>query len=178
MLSLKMLKGTRDGLKEPASILLSESVAKALFEDDNPLDKVIKIDNKIDVKVTGVYEDLPHNSSFNELTFIAPWQLYYNNSEWVRTAADPWRPNAFQTYVQLTDKTDFDKVSYKIKDAKLNRVSKELAKKKPALFLHPMSQWHLYSDFKNGVNAGGKIQYVWLFGIIGVLCCYWLALIL
>jgi putative ABC transport system permease protein len=168
MLSLKMLKGTRDGLKEPASILLSESVAKALFEDDNPLDKVIKIDNKIDVKVTGVYEDLPHNSSFNELTFIAPWQLYYNNSEWVRTAADPWRPNAFQTYVQLTDKTDFDKVSYKIKDAKLNRVSKELAKKKPALFLHPMSQWHLYSDFKNGVNAGGKIQYVWLFGIIGV----------
>jgi ABC-type antimicrobial peptide transport system permease subunit len=168
MLSLKMLKGTRDGLKEPASILLSESVAKALFEDDDPLDKVIKIDNKIDVKVTGVYEDLPHNSSFNELTFIAPWQLYYNNSEWVRTAADPWRPNAFQTYVQLTDKTDFDKVSYKIKDAKLNRVSKELAKKKPALFLHPMSQWHLYSDFKNGVNAGGKIQYVWLFGIIGV----------
>ena len=31
-----------------------------------------------------------------------------------------------------------------------------------------MSKWHLYSEFKNGVNAGGAIQYVWMFGIIGV----------
>ena len=168
MLSLKMLKGTRDGLKEPASILLAESLAKALFEEEDPLDKMIKIDNNLDVKVTGVYEDFPQNTSLNDVLFMAPWQLYYNNSSWVRTAADPWRPNAFITYVQLTDKADFDKVSYKIKDAKLNRVGKELAKKKPELFLHPMSQWHLYSEFKNGINTGGKIQYVWLFGIIGV----------
>jgi putative ABC transport system permease protein len=36
------------------------------------------------------------------------------------------------------------------------------------IFLHPMSQWELYSEFKNGVNIGGQIKYVWLFGIIGV----------
>ena len=35
------------------------------------------------------------------------------------------------------------------------------------VFLNPMSKWHLYSEWKDGVNTGGRIQYVWLFGIIG-----------
>src|SRR5205823_9273550 len=39
---------------------------------------------------------------------------------------------------------------------------------KPVMLLHPMSKWHLYSEFKNGVNVGGAIQYVWMFAIIGV----------
>ncbi|GAB3698899.1 ABC transporter permease [Spirosoma flavus] len=167
MLSLNMVKGSRNGLKEPGSILLSESVAKAFFGDADPINKLMKIDNRLDVKVTGVYEDIPRNSTFHEITFMAPWDLYYNNTEWVKNSPDPWRPNAFVTYAQLNERADFEKVSTKIRDAKLNRVSKELAKKKPAIFLHPMSRWHLYSEFKNGVNVGGKIQYVWLFGIIG-----------
>ena len=168
MLTLKMLKGTRNGIKNPNSILLSESVAKTFFGEADPLDKIIKMDNQTDVKVTGVYEDLPQNSDFHDLAFIAPWRLYYNNNEWVRTMENPWRPNAFHIYAQLIPNADVATVSHKIKDAKLNKVSKELAKKKPEVFLHPMSQWHLYSDFKNGVNTGGKIQYVWLFGISGL----------
>jgi putative ABC transport system permease protein len=168
MLTLKMLKGTRDGLKDPYSVLISASNAKAYFGDADPMNKVLKIDNKLDVKVTGVYEDLPRNSTFADVSFIAPWQLYFNNTEWVRTAADPWRPNAFQIFVQLIDNTSFADVSLKIKDAKLRNLNAELAKKKPQLFLQPMSKWHLYSDFKNGVNIGGRIKYVWLFGIIGV----------
>ena len=168
MFTLKMLRGTRDGLKDPYSVLISASNAKAYFGDADPMNKVLKIDNKLDVKVTGVYEDLPRNSTFANISFIAPWQLYFNNTEWVRTAADPWRPNAFQIFVQLIDNTSFANVSVKIKDAKLRNLNTELAKKKPQLFLHPMSKWHLYSDFKNGVNVGGRIKYVWLFGIIGV----------
>lgn len=168
MLTLKMRKGTGNGLKNPNSILLSESVAKTFFGEADPLDKIMKLDNQTDVKVTGVYEDLPANSDFHDVTFIAPWQLYYTNTEWVRTMADPWRPNAFHIYAQLIPNAEVTAVSHKIKDAKLNKVNEQLAKKKPEVFLHPMSHWHLYSDFKNGVNVGGKIQYVWLFGISGL----------
>jgi hypothetical protein len=48
----------------------------------------------------------------------------------------------------------------------MNRVAKDKdeARYKPEVFLHPMRKWHLYSDFKNGVNIGGRIQFVWLFG--------------
>src|SRR6202000_2910955 len=38
-----------------------------------------------------------------------------------------------------------------------------------ALFLHPISRWHLYSDFRNGDPNTGRIKYVQLFGLIGVL---------
>ena len=63
-----------------------------------------------------------------------------------------------------------DKVSAKIKDVWLKRVTKADAAYKPVVFLHPMCKWHLYSEFKNGVNVGGRVQFVWLFGIIRYFC--------
>ena len=155
-------------LDDPSSLLLSESAAKAYFGDVDPINQLMKIDNQMNVKVTGVYRDLPRNSFFANLSFMSTWDMVYNNTEWMRTMEDPWRPNAFTLFVQLKENADFSAVSAKIKDAKLKKVNEQLAKKKPALFLHPMSKWHLYAEFKNGVNTGGSIQYVWMFGIIGV----------
>ena len=167
LFSLDMVHGQAD-LSDPSSVLISVSAAKAYFGNADPVNKLMKIDNQIDVKVTGVYKDFPRNSAFANLSFMATWDIFYSNTEWIRTMPDPWRPNAFTLFVQLNDNTDFAAVSAKIKDAKLKKVNAQLAKKKPALFLHPMSNWHLYSEFKNGVNTGGAIQYVWMFGIIGV----------
>ncbi|MDB5280297.1 MAG: transporter permease [Ferruginibacter sp.] len=167
MLSLKMLSGTRTALKDIHSVILSASTAKALFGTVDPVDKIIKLDSKFDVKVTGVYEDLPYNSDFSNLTFIAPWQLYIDDNYWSEKATNPWRNNSFQAFVQLADHADLDKVSTQIKDLKLRRVSKADAEFKPEVFLHPMSKWHLYSEFKNGIQSGGRMQFVWLFAIIG-----------
>jgi ABC-type antimicrobial peptide transport system permease subunit len=168
MLSLKMLKGTNNGLKDPSSILIDESTAKALFGDENPLFKSLKIDNKFDVKVTGVYEDIPQNSDFHDLTFIAPWELYINNENWDEKLSDPWRNNSFHTYAQLAENADLERVSEKIKNVKLNKVKKADMVFKAQVFLFPMSKWHLFSEWKNGINTGGKIEFVWLFGIIGI----------
>jgi putative ABC transport system permease protein len=169
LLSLKMLQGSRSGLKEPASILLSESTAKALFGDTDPLDKMVKIDNKLDVKVTGIYEDLPYNTDFEPLRFIAPWDLYVASIDWVKTARDKneWGNNSFQIFAQIAENADMEAVSAKIKTLKSDKGDKEELKFKPEIFLHPMSRWHLYSEWENGVNAGGRIQFIWLFGIIG-----------
>ncbi len=123
MLSLKMLEGTRAALNDAHSVILSSSTAKALFGDDDPMGKVIKIDSRFDVKVTGVYKDLPYNSDFSNLTFIAAWQLYIDNNNWDEKATNPWRNNSFQTYVQIADNADMQKVSVKIKDSKLKNVN-------------------------------------------------------
>jgi ABC-type antimicrobial peptide transport system permease subunit len=163
MLSLKMLKGSREGLKNPASVLLSASVAKALFGDADPMDKLMKIDNRLDVTVTGVYEDLPLNTSFSDMSFIAPWDLYTGSNEWIRK--NDWEENGFRTYVQIADHTDMQQVSAKIRNVALNKAQWTAT---PALFLFPMHQWHLYAEFENGVNAGGKIRFVWLYGTIGI----------
>ena len=167
MFSLKMLNGKRNALKDPSSILISQSTAKAYFGNTDPMSKVLKMDNKENLKVAGVYQDLPKNSSFSDMAFIAPWQFFATINE-LNKMKEPWRPNFATIYVQLTDKADLASLSLKIRDVKLRHVSGQLSKKKPALFLQPMSKWHLYDEFKNGINTGGRIQYVWLFGIIGV----------
>ncbi|MGL6269091.1 MAG: ABC transporter permease, partial [Chitinophagaceae bacterium] len=168
MLSLKMIRGSRNGLKEPYSILLSSSVAETYFGTEDPMNKILKLDNAVDVKVTGVYEDLPFNTSFRDLTFILPWELYIIRETWIKKMENPWGSNFTQTFAQLADKADLEKTSAKIRDVKLNVLAADERRYKPAMFLHPMSKWHLFGDFKNGINTGGRIQYVWLFGIIGL----------
>ncbi|GAB3265829.1 ABC transporter permease [Larkinella harenae] len=168
MLSLKMLRGTRAGLTDPASVLLSASVAKNLFGDVDPLDKTVKIDNRLNVRVTGVYEDLPYNTEFRDLTFIAPWDLYVASENWVKKAQDnvEWDNNSWHILVQMAPKSDFKTVSAKIKDLRLKHVP-ETAYMKPEVFLHPMSDWHLYRSGNKIGSENGRIQFVWLFGIIG-----------
>ena len=165
MMSVKILAGNETGLSEVNSIMLSESLSKAFFGTGNPLNKLIKIDNKLDVRVTGVYEDFPDNSSFKEITFFIPWTLAIAKDEYVRRSTQEWDENSFQVYGLLKEGADFDQVSAKIKDVRMKR--NDPPGYKPEFFIQPMSKWHLYADFKNGINIGGLIQFVWLFGIIG-----------
>jgi len=172
MFALKMLKGTRAGLKDQSSILLSAKLAKALFGDADPMNQVVKIDNKNVVKVTGVYEDFPRNTSFNDMAFMLPWNLYLANNPWTKGNLNEWGNNSWQIFAQLNPNVNIDRVSADIKNLKFDAMT--IAKDKlglsfkPSLFVHPMSKWHLFSEFKNGVIVGGNIEFVWLFGIIGV----------
>jgi putative ABC transport system permease protein len=167
LFSLKMIEGNKNALNDPTSVIISQSTAKAFFGSADPMAKQFKMDNQTAIKVAGVYEDLPKNSTLAGTDFIAPWQLFATINQ-VDKMSEPWRPNFVQIYVELAPNTDLAALSLKIRDVKLRHVSSVLAKKKPALFLFPMAKWHLYSDFKEGVNTGGSIQYVWLFGIIGM----------
>ncbi len=168
MFSLKMLKGVQDGLQEINSVMINESSAKSLFGEEDPIGKIIKIDNKSNLKVTGVFEDFAHNSDFARLDILTSWAYYMSQESWVKNSVDRWADNSFQCFVQLNEKADFDKVSAKIRNLVLNNRNKEDRHTKPVLFIHPISKWHLYSEFKDGLNVGGRIQFVWLFSIIGV----------
>ncbi|WP_080057640.1 ABC transporter permease [Spirosoma aerolatum] len=169
LLSLQMNYGTRNGLKELNSILLSETLANMLFGDVDPLNKLVRLDNEINVKVTGVYEDLPNNSEFKDVAFIAPWDLMLSSYDYIRDHKDDWNNNFLHIYTQIAPQTNFDAISAKIKDLKLAHVDKEYAERKPTLFLQPMRNWHLYSTYTNGVIATSEaLRYVWIYGIIGV----------
>lgn len=165
LLTLKMLQGKRSGLEDVSSILLSSSSAKAMFGSENPIGKILRIDNNVDLRVIGVYEDMPDNSSFRtDLDFIAPLQIEVDKD--IREIG--WGNNWLQVYVQLAEQVDLEQASLTIRDAKIRNVSDYDKRFKSELFLHPMSKWRLYSDFRNGVNTGGRIEFVWMFGTIGV----------
>lgn len=165
MLTLRMIKGNRKtALNDPSGMIIARSVAKALFGDEDPMNKVVKINNNFNMTVTGVYEDIPYNSFYKDDKLFMSWGMYEQAEEWVKSARTQWDNHSFRMFVQITDKGSFEGVSAKIKDQELKHTEID---GKPQLFLHPMKKWNLYSEFKNGINVGGRITFVWLFAIIG-----------
>jgi putative ABC transport system permease protein len=160
MFTLKMIQGSRDALKDPSSILLSQSLSQALFDNANPINKTIRLDNRLDLKVGGVYKDLPHNTTFYNTKLLLPWN---HKDNWLN-AQTTWDNHCGQLFVELTDQADFNKATAKIK----NVPTPYIKEWQEEIMLHPMYKLHLYNEFKNGKAVGGRIQFVWLFGIIGV----------
>ena len=113
----------------------------------------------------------PRNTSFNDMAFMLPWDFYLANNPWTKGNLNEWGNNSWQIFAQLNPNTNVNQVSAHIKNLKLIALTAANDKLslsfKPALFVHPMSKWHLYSEFKNGVIVGGNIEFVWMFGIIG-----------
>jgi hypothetical protein len=128
---------------------------------------MVKLDNKDSYKVAGVYQDLPRNTSRYETKLLLPWKKYITTEEWLKNAATQWNNHSWQAYVQLADNVSMDKETEKIKNVVMaHKVAATDGKEQAYLF--PMDKWRLYSDFKDGKPAGGRIQFIWLFTIIGV----------
>ncbi len=163
--SFNMVKGDANtALSEPTFIVITESTAKSFFGDQDPINQLIKVDNGKELKVTGVIKDLPRQSFFN-FDYVLPFSYYEATQDWVRYSKENWNNNSFQMYVQLTPGATEAEVNNSIKDIiKDNNPKAKTAK----LFLHPMSKWRLYSNFENGINSGGMIEYVRLFMAIAV----------
>ncbi|HFA50153.1 MAG TPA: ABC transporter permease [Bacteroidetes bacterium] len=164
MFSLDMVAGDyNSALSSPNSILICQSLATALFEDIPAIGNTIRFDSEQDLRVTGVFNDLPYNSTLKSADYFLPWADYLAHAEWVGSSQDNWSNHSFQLFAEISKEADFASLNEKIKD--LERPHFEEAN--PTLELFPMSRWHLYRSFENGVNVGGRIQFVWLFGIIG-----------
>ena len=166
MLSLRMLAGTRAGLEDPYSILVSDQTAIAIFGTTEAVDEVLTLNEEHEVKVAGVYEQPPANSAFSGMALLGTWELYEKGlPEWVG-----WGNSWFRTLAQLKEGADLATVSTLIKDLKMdNAAEDEGLRFNPQLWLHPMQNWRLYSDFEGGVSAGGRITYVRAFSIIGLI---------
>ncbi|CAN5328628.1 ABC transporter permease [soil metagenome] len=163
MFEFPLSKGTVNVLAEPGSIVISESLAKLLFGETDPINQIIRVDNKNEQKVTGVLKDVPKNSSF-EFDYLLPWKLNETN-DWIKRNKTDWDNNSFQIFVELSDKSNQGNVNKAIKDVVIKHGAKDF---KRELFLHPLTDWQLYSDFKEGKVAGGQIEYVQWFAVIAI----------
>jgi ABC-type antimicrobial peptide transport system permease subunit len=169
MLSLKMIKGNYNKFQDPSSILISESLAGSLFGNEDPMDKIISVNHEYNLKVSGVYENMPFNTTFHEVQFLSAWA---NKNNTGNTHNDDWLDHHFQVFLQLKDQADFNILSAKIK----NLTKPHIEGGWEELKIHPMDLWHLYTNFEDqGKGGEGRIQFVKLFGIIGafvlVLAC-------
>ncbi|GAA3514306.1 ABC transporter permease [Aquimarina addita] len=169
LLNLEIIEGDNKGLKETNSIMLSSSTASALFGSESAIGKVVKSDNKHNMVVTGVFKDIPSNNDFHDVHFLMPWKHYLNTRwGWLENKNSNWDYNSFHLYVQLSKEAQVIDVSTKIENVK-KHTDPRGDKFNPRLFVFPMKDWYLRSNFENGIQTGGRIENLWLFGIIGVI---------
>jgi putative ABC transport system permease protein len=171
MFTLNVLNGEKKPFTDPYSIVLTEETAHAIFANQDPIGKVLKLDGSTALKVTAVVAGQPKNATL-QFDYLLPWQLMEKLHGWVRERANTdWRNNDWGIFVQLKTGVDPAQTNAKIKNVVLTHLADEPNMKsliKPEIFLHPMSKWRLYSDFTDGKNSGGFIKYVRLFGIFGL----------
>lgn len=161
MFTWKFIKGNPvTALPDAYSIVLTQSAATALFGNTDPIDKMIKVDNDYDAKVTAVITDPPGNSTLH-FDFINSFN--YSNANLTRSMTD-WTNSSWNVYVQLNPGANLAFVEKNINDIKYQHDPGD--KKISNYFAFPMTQWRLYSEFKDGKNTGGMISYVRLFSII------------
>ena len=164
MLTFKMISGERTALKDASSALISQSLATALFGKEDATNKTITMDNSVVLKVGGVFEDLPENTSFHNTNLFLPWNKALTVLPWLKENTTLWDTRFWKLFVELNEGVDLDKVNAKIRNVAQPFIKESNEK----IFLHPMSKWHLYNDFRDGKAYGGRLKLVWLFAIIGL----------
>jgi ABC-type antimicrobial peptide transport system permease subunit len=158
----KFIRGNpASAIADPSSLVLSESAAKAYFGNEDPINKVMRIDNNQSVKVSAVVADAPGNSTLS-FDFIQPFNY---SDTLLKVQMNEWYNSSWNTFIQAAPGASQASIEKIINDVKKSHSPGD---KISSYFIFPMSKWRLYSDFKDGKNIGGMIEYVRLFTLIAI----------
>src|SRR6478672_2419391 len=139
----KFIKGNAaTALQDAHSLVLTQSTAKAIFGDADPINKVLKLDNQFDAKVTAVVTDVPGNSTL-QFDFISPFNY---DEDFIKQSMTQWQNSSWTVFVQTVPGVNMAQLDKKINQLKYQHDPSD--KKISTYFSFPMSKWRLYSDFK------------------------------
>lgn len=155
-------------LSDPYSIVLTESTAKSLFGDEDPINKMVRFENRNDLKVTGIMKDIPSNSSL-QFSYLVPFSYLEQTRENVKRSRNGgYGENAYQIFTKLKVGASYAKVSQKIRNIEHTETNNNNAMNSYVV-LQPLKNWHLYNNYVNGKEKEGYMEYVRMFSIIGLL---------
>lgn len=162
MFTPKMIAGDRNALKDPSSILIAQSVAEDLFGNQTALDKIIRVDNRQDLKIAGVFQDFPRNSMFYETRLLLPWEN--NNNNHFNNAMSNWENHCGQAFIEMNEGVKLKALNEIVKTIPTAHIKDW----KEEIMLQPIDQVYLYNQFDNGKASGGRIDFVRLMTLIAV----------
>ncbi|WP_229317483.1 ABC transporter permease [Larkinella sp. C7] len=164
MFSYPLVQGTPEtALNTPEGIAISRKMAELFFgKPEQAVGQTIRYENRDDLMVTAVFENLPANSS-QHFDFLRSWKAYVKENQWVHN----WSNTSPLTFVQLRPGADPAKVEAKIKEF-IYQYTTKTAGSHTELALQPYPEKYLNATFKNGQVDGGRIDYVRLFSVVAV----------
>jgi putative ABC transport system permease protein len=155
-------------LNTPNGIVLTANMAKLLFGSTDVLNKTVRYKDAFNLKVTGVMKDLPANTTLR-FDYLMSWSFFGSINQYVKNPG--WGDFSFLAITKVNNPKLIEPINAKVK-LLFNENYKD---QKNQNFLYPLSDLHLYGEFKNGKSVGGDIDRIYLFvalafGILLVAC--------
>jgi putative ABC transport system permease protein len=175
--SIGLLRGEKDKvLNAPHTVVLSETTAKKIFGESDPIDQMLRIGNDtIKYRVTGVMNDVPEKTHF-KASMIGSFMTNRRSSQ------SQWLSNSFSTYLLLHPQSDANAFDVRIKDMIVKYVGPELLQymgvtmdefyaqgNKYTLLMQPMKDIHLDPSVMQDFKPANDPKYLWIFGSVGIL---------
>jgi putative ABC transport system permease protein len=174
--SIPLLKGDPESaLAAPFSAALSRKTAEKYFRDDDPLGKTLRLDNRTDYKVTGIFEEIPDNSHFYFDVMLS--------MESLEESRDPlWLSQNFQTYLLLRPNADPEALEAKFSQmlekymwpqfaGVLGKSVQEIQQSTDMyakFYLQPLRRIHLHSDLLAELEPNSDVRYIYIFSAIAL----------
>ncbi|MEJ1240546.1 ABC transporter permease [Chryseolinea sp. T2] len=171
LFSMNMARGNVNSLDDPNAIIMSKSAAESIFGNEDPIGQTVRINASRDAIITGVYDNMAANSYFSHIQFFGNFEGLKNNTPVMKANETNWGNNASRIIVQTADNVSIEQANAVLADLYLKDTPEGVAKysreHQTQVWLNPIKNWYLYSEFKDGYPNGGRITFVWLFGIVG-----------
>ena len=169
MFTFPLVKGeTKTALANPYSIVLTGSLAAKYFGDEEPMGKIIRMENRVDFTVTGIMKEIPKNSHL-QFEFVVPFTLIGKKGLTAQLAQESmidWHNTIYFSYVLLKSGTSYQSVSRKIS----NYLAKPIPGSTSSLYLQPLKEIHLHSShLRPYIPGAGDISYIYLFTAVAFL---------
>ncbi|MFM9948155.1 MAG: ABC transporter permease, partial [Saprospiraceae bacterium] len=175
MFDIPLVQGSIASVEEPYTVLLSETSAKKIFGNEDPVNQVLRANDIMDLKVTGVYKDFPYNSHFHP-DFLASFATMRDTNVYGQQQLETnWGNNSFSTFLLLPEKYDATQLEAQF-PAFLDKVMGSMATAngmpKPSTFtslhLMPLTDIHLKSHLDSELEENGDIKRVYIFAAIAL----------
>ena len=161
MFTYQMAQGSISALKDPSTLMLSQSLATALFGPANPIGQTVRLDNELEFKVGAVFQNLPDNTSFHDQEILLPWS---NKANGYLINSSDFNDHNSQAYVLMNDHVTAEQASARIRTLPTAHIKDY----KEESLVMPLDRLDLYGrESEHGEFTGGRMAFIWLFGIIG-----------
>jgi ABC-type antimicrobial peptide transport system permease subunit len=147
-----------------SSISISHQLAQKLFGNDDPIGKMVKVNNQIDYAIAAVFEDVGSKSSM-KFDYVIPFEVYKKQ----RGQGFNWGNYDHPTYVKLFDASQAQQAIDKINERRMVFAKAQGNTSSGASFyMQPFTENYLNSHFENGKPVGGRIKYVRIFAVVAI----------
>ncbi len=173
MFGVKVLKGNpKVALAEPFAVMMTPAIAKKYFGDEDPVNKVIRVNNGFEAKVAGIYEPLPSNSHMHPEVLVSFPTLKDTTVYGDENLRTNWGNNSFFTYLQLPQNYDPKKMEARFPAFLDKHMAQQYGGGTPSkmtkLKLQKMTDIHLHSHTDYEAEVNGDITRVYIFSAIAL----------